>query len=635
MTKPYNNEHSVSDAPDSNSHFFESMDRVNRAIQGTRDLDEMMVIVLDTVLALFDCDRAFLVYPCDPKAESLQVSMQRTHPEYPGGYSARTLYPMTPDMADSLQILLDSEAPATFGEGNRYPIGEAFSETHLIKSNMSMAIYPKGDEPWQFGVHQCSTERVWSTAEIRLFEAIGRRLADRLSLMLAFKSLQQQEEKYSRFVNLAGEGVWSLDAQGRTDFVNARLTEILGYPADEILGRPVTDFMYEEDIPDFLEKLRNGFKKAKGPYERRYRRYNGEEIWVTVSATGIYDDEGNVINSFGMVADITARKQAEEALKRLNEELEAKVMERTSELIASHRELEKAYRDLKLAHARILQQEKMVSIGQLASGIAHEINTPSQYVSNNIGFIRDSTEKLLNSVGKCRDVLSQIDDGKFDDDSIRQLHARLQEMDYDYLNEELPRALRESNEGIGRITSIVVAMKDFAKPSNNVLKPVDLGKLIKDTVEISRNSWKSVAELTVEPATEPLIVSGLRDELGQALLHLIINAADAIKAAHHGASDPGRIRISTSESDEWAEVMVEDTGCGMSPEVKQRAFEPFFTTKDVGSGTGQSLAIAYHIVTDKHGGRLTVESSPGEGSIFTIHLPIESERGDKIDADER
>jgi C4-dicarboxylate-specific signal transduction histidine kinase len=368
--------------------------------------------------------------------------------------------------------------------------------------------------------------------------------------------------------------------------------------------------------------MATGFKNVTAPYERRYRRKNGEMIWVLVSATGIFDEEGEFIGGFGMVTDITEKKRAEEDLRRLNEELEARVIRRTRELHASHAELVRAYQELKLAHASILQQEKMASIGQLAAGIAHEINTPTQYLNNNIDFLRESLEDLLSGMRGCLNAVAAAKQGALNDASLQELDALLDQIDYDYLQEEIPRALQESTEGVRRIAKIVGAMKEFAHPSGDVLEPVNLEQLIRNTIEITRNSWKIVAEMIFQSTDKPLLVNGLRDELGQALLNLIINAVDAIDESRSEGDSLGYIRIQMRETDEWAEILVQDSGCGIPPELQHKIFEPFFTTKQVGRGSGQGLAIAYHIIKDKHGGELQVDSAPGGGSTFTIRLPL-------------
>jgi PAS domain S-box-containing protein len=616
------NNDSVTDSFNSNPHFLESMELVNRTIQGSTDLDEMMSEVLDSVLTIFDCDRAFLLYPCDPEAESWNVPMVRTRPEYPSVQEPKSILSMHEDIAASLQILLDNQGPVTFGEGNAQPFNITTLEQCSIKSYMAMAIYPKVDKPWQFGIHQCSRERTWSTDEIQLFQSIGQRLADGLSLLLTYKALKNREESYSRIVNMANEGIWSLDADGNTNYVNARMTEILGYSTDEMMGRPVTDFMFEEDIPDYLEKLNIGFRGAANPYERRYRRKDGEVVWALVSATGIYNRKGMFSGGFGMLTDITPRKQALETLHKLNLELETRVEERTEELRTSHTELEAAYEELKQAHTSLLQQEKMASIGQLASGIAHEINTPTQYVSNNIVFLHESLQDLLYGIEASFKTVEKINNGEAVKESLRNLEETLQEIDYDYLKDEIPRALNESKEGLKKIAHIVVAMKEFAQPSGSEPEPVDIEKVIENTIEVTRNSWKTVAEVTVDSASTPLIVNGLKDELGQALLNLVLNAVDAIDESRKQTGGRlGQIRIQTRGSSKWVEIEVTDTGCGIPPEVKKRIFEPFFTTKQVGHGSGQGLAIAYHIITDKHGGELVVDSAPEQGSCFTVRLP--------------
>jgi PAS domain S-box-containing protein len=610
------------DDVDSILHYFESMDLINSAIQGTSDLDQMLGSVLDTVLSIFDCDRTFLQYPCDPQAAVWRVPVERSRAEFPGISNPDQLLPKDKAVAESQRKLLQSKQPLTFGIGNRYRFEGELPGKYAIRSLMMMAIFPKTGKPWQFGIQQCSRERVWTQAESVLFKEIGRRLADGLSLLLAFQELKAEETSYSRIVNLANEGIWRLDAEGRTSYVNTRMAEILGYRPDELLGRPVTDFMFEEDLPEYLNKMAAGFHSVSPVYERRYRRKQGEAVWVSISATGITDKEGKFAGGFGMVTDITEKRQAEEDLRRLNEELEARVKARTRELQSSHADLEVAYRELKLAHASMLQQEKMASISQLAAGIAHEINTPNQYVSNNVCFLRDSLGDLLAGVRACRDAFSAMNDGVVTDGVRRELESQLEAVDFDYLNEEIPRALQESTEGLSQIADIVVAMKEFSHPSGTRLEPVDLEKLIQTTVEISRNAWKMVAELNLEPASSPMIVNGLRDELGQVVLNLIMNAVDAIIDAPPLGGGLGRIRILTRAAGDWAEIVVEDSGCGIEPSLKRKVFEPFFTTKQVGRGSGQGLAIAYHIVTDKHGGELLVDSAPGEGSTFTVRLPL-------------
>jgi PAS domain S-box-containing protein len=578
----------------SNLRFFEAMDQVNRAIQSTSHLEKMMSNVLTAVLEIFQCERTFLIFPCNPTAKKCRIPMAYNRA---GKLEFPDEYPIHDKLAEMMKRLCDSELPVIFDNHQESALKDIFpAETHAC---LAMAIHPNVGEPWLFGIHSCSADRSWTDPESRLFQAIGRHLADGLSLRLTLHELKNRELSYSRIVNLSSEGIWSLDAQGKTSYVNSRMCEIIGYAADEIMGRPVTDFMFEEDIPDYLEKIKSGFRKVS-PYERRYRRKNGEAVWVSVSATGIYDDAGEFIGGFGMMTDITEKRRAEEALRHLNEKLESKVEARSQELQA--------------AHARILQQEKMVSVGQLASGLAHEINTPIQYLNNNIHFIIDSITEIFQGLDSSLQSLAQSPVHR---EALQTLQARLQDMDFDYLKQEIPRALEDSVEGINQIARIIHVMRDFAQPSRTQAEPVDLNVVIGNTLEVTRNSWKHHTEIQLALTDEPLLVMGHRDELGQMFLNLIINAADAIEASNR----PGQIRIEAHRRDDGVEILVSDNGCGIPPEIQEKIFDPFFTTKEIGRGSGQGLAIAYHIVTDKHDGELRVDSTSGQGSTFSIRFP--------------
>jgi two-component system, NtrC family, sensor kinase len=185
--------------------------------------------------------------------------------------------------------------------------------------------------------------------------------------------------------------------------------------------------------------------------------------------------------------------------------------------------------------------------------------------------------------------------------------------------------LEQTREGAKRVAEIVLAMSNFAHSGNSVLQPVVLDEIIRATVEITSNSWKDIAQLSMEFATPPLVVRGVNSDLGQVFLNLIMNAADAIADSTPAGGDQalGKIRIQTRRKDNWAEIVIEDTGCGIELSLLKKIFEPFFTTKDVGRGSGQGLAIAYGILTEEHGGDLCVESKPGEGSTFIVRLPLD------------
>jgi signal transduction histidine kinase len=343
----------------------------------------------------------------------------------------------------------------------------------------------------------------------------------------------------------------------------------------------------------------------------------------------LFDEAGNIDAGVEVCRNVTDRVSlAQEVRERSIElgKLNDQLSHQKETLTERTEELEAAYQELQTTHTRMLQQEKMASIGQLASGIAHEINTPIQFVVNNIGFVRDSLDELLSAMRQFQDMVTSSHTTTSLPPTLQaQFQSLLKELDFKYLKEEIPLALEQAGEGARRVAEIVLAMSNFAHSGNSVLQPVVLDTIIRATVEITSNSWKDIAQLTMEFATPPLVVRGVNSDLGQVFLNLILNAADAIADSTPAGGDQalGQIRIQTRRKDNWAEIAIEDTGCGIEPSLLKRIFEPFFTTKDVGRGSGQGLAIAYGILTEEHGGDLCVESNPGEGSTFIVRLPLD------------
>lgn len=305
--------------------FLENLDRVNLATQGANDLQQMMRDTLKTTLSIFACDRSWLFYPCDPEAPTFRVPMEITRPEYPGAGILDAEVPMPPDMALNLRETLESPGPVTYGFGTERPVNQVSREHFGVQSMMMVALYPKSGKPWLFGLHQCSSPRVWTAEEQRLFQEIGRRLADALTGLLSLRDLQESAEKYRRLVDTANEGIWVFGEDLLTSFVNARMAEMLGYQGSEMLGRPLTDFMFEEDIPDHRNRVENRHRGLSEHYERRCCHKNGQPVWTLVSAVPILDAEQNFQGSFAMFTDITERKRAEQRERQLQEYLQMQI----------------------------------------------------------------------------------------------------------------------------------------------------------------------------------------------------------------------------------------------------------------------------------------------------------------------
>ncbi len=299
--------------------------------------------------------------------------------------------------------------------------------------------------------------------------------------------------------------------------------------------------------------------------------------------------------------------------------IERTVHERTAEL-------QNALNELSATQMELLNAQKLEALGGLAAGIAHEINTPIQYVSDNTRFVEESLEDLL----ALADASSHLADAVRDVTEAAGMVDRYNEVagraDIEFLSEELPGALDESLQGIDQVASIVRALKSFAHPGSDTKAPGDLNEMITTTVVVTRNEWKYVADVDLSQLALSLPqVPVLAGPFKQVILNLIVNAAQAIEDGAADDGEKGTIKFTTRIEDDHAVIEVSDTGCGIPPEIQDRILEPFFTTKDVGRGSGQGLAIAQSIIVEKHGGSIHFDSAVGSGTTFIITLPMSRE----------
>jgi signal transduction histidine kinase len=277
----------------------------------------------------------------------------------------------------------------------------------------------------------------------------------------------------------------------------------------------------------------------------------------------------------------------------------------------------------RLLEDQLAQSQKMEAIGHLAAGIAHEISTPAQFVGDNTHFLREAFDDMHQVMARYQALAASVREGKNPSELLDAVDAAADELDLDYLVAEIPLAIDHILDGVSRISKIVRSMKFFAHPGDAEKKPLDLNEAIESTVIISRNEWKYVADLEtdLDPVLPP--VPGRCGEINQVILNLITNAAHAIgEKIGCNPADKGCIRIVTRARNDWAEIRIQDTGGGIPEAVRHQVFDLFFTTKEEGRGSGQGLAIAHAVIVDNHGGQLTFESVPGEGTTFIIRLPL-------------
>ncbi len=323
----------------------------------------------------------------------------------------------------------------------------------------------------------------------------------------------------------------------------------------------------------------------------------GKPMWLSTSKVPMRNEHGEVVGVLGTYLDLTPLKRAEQ---------ERQMME-----------------------VQLRQAQKLEAIGQLAAGIAHEINTPTQYVGDNTRFFQDSFQNIRKVLESHAELLHAAKGNALTPELIARAEQAAAKGDLEYLFEQIPAAITETLEGIGRITKIVRAMKEFSHPGGKEKALANLNKAIESTVTVARHEWKYVADMHLGLDPDLPGVPCFLGEFNQAILNLIINAAHTIADAlreHPGTK--GTITVTTRRDGNHVEVRVSDTGTGIPEAIRPRIFEPFFTTKPVGKGTGQGLSIVYGNVVKKHGGTVRFESEVGKGTTFILRLPLAPCTGD-------
>jgi len=444
--------------------------------------------------------------------------------------------------------------------------------------------WPDGRETW---AHTTKLPLRDPAGRITGTFGISRDITDRKR---AEDALRESERKYRTLVTHLPQRIFYKDRESVFVSCNDLFANDLGIAADDISGKTDFDFFPPELAEKYRADDRRVMEQARTVELEEGNAIGGRNRTVLTVKTPVSNEQGEVIGVLGVFTDITERKRAEEALCQTE-------------------------RQLRLA-------QKLESIGQLAAGIAHEINTPIQYIGDNATFLDQAFRDLapfLNSHKRIEAALVNSPERALGEE----LGRISLEVDIDYLRDEVPKAIAQLSEGVGHVARIVRAMKEFSHQGPAEKTPVDLNRAIESTVLVSKNEWKYVADLTtnLDPNLPPVPCIG--GEFNQVMLNLIVNAAHAIADVQKVTGKKGLIDISTHRNAEWAEIRVRDTGSGIPEAIQSKVFDPFFTTKGVGKGTGQGLAIAHGVIVQKHRGTLSFESQVGTGTTFLIQLPLE------------
>lgn len=369
----------------------ECMDKINKAIQRTTDLDQMMRDVLDIVLASFDCDRVFLTYPCDPDATEWWVPMERTKPEYPGALALGMAMPMNEEVAMTQRILLEAGGPVKFGPGTGYPLPADVAERFGFKSFMSLALYPKQGKPWQFGIHQCSRAKAWTEDEAALLQKIGQRLSDALTGLLMYRDLQASEQKFRSLAENMPDTLIRYDREGRRTYINPALKRISAVRDEQMIG-----LTQQESNPFIMpEVYRRALEHTLATGERSELELpistpSGDIRNNLVSIVAERATDGQISGAITIGHDITERKRAEQQLRELAAHLQ------------SVREEEKAHlaRELHDDLGQILFLLKMK-----VSGYAHDCEANSGAICKQLQEVQTLADR---AIGTARNVVSAL-----------------------------------------------------------------------------------------------------------------------------------------------------------------------------------------------------------------------------------
>jgi PAS domain S-box-containing protein len=403
---------------------------------------------------------------------------------------------------------------------------------------------------------------------------------DTTALVKAVDAMVESEESFRLLFDAIPHAVWVYDAETlRFLKVNEEASRQYGYSALEFEHIAVSDLHPPEEVRRLQAALAQADEQGAAQGAWKHVTRDGRHLDVEVSARVLrFTDRPAIL---AVVQDVSGRKRLE----------------------------------LELQHAQRLE-----AVGHLAAGIAHEINTPIQFVGDNLHFLHDAFEDHRAVMAKYTQLHQAALAGTDSREVLYELGSALDAADLEYLATEIPKALDQSLDGVERVATIVRAMKAFAHPGQEDKVAADLNRALADTLTVARNELKYVADVETDFGELPPLVCHIAD-LNQVFLNLLINAAQAIQTVHQSTGAKGLIRVKTRQDGERIVISISDTGCGIPEALRSRIFDPFFTTKEVGRGTGQGLSLARSIVVDKHGGRIAFEPNQPQGTTFLVSLP--------------
>ena len=551
--------------------FLEGLEKIDRAINKSTCPDQMLNKVVETVFELFTCDRAWLLYPCDPDAPFFRIPIEITRPEFPGGQNLDLDIPATAPMQGDMIEALTKDGPITYGPGHQKPVSADSHNNFNVQSQMLMSLHPKTGSPWIFGIHQCSYARIWNKKEQRLFNEIGRRISDGLSSMLFLRDLEESEKQYRLLAENVTDLIWTMDMNKKFTYVSPSSLLLRGYSPEESLTQSLNDVLVPESFDNALAIINNKLQLIKE---------GNDEGWSPIGFDAeVYCKDGSIIITHTNINILKGTDQKPYLIVGVTYDI-SKLKQAEAERLALERQM--------------LHSQKLESLGVLAGGIAHDFNN------------------ILMAVLGYTDLAIQ---------EISETHPAVQN-------------LFEIKKGAKRAADLTRQMLAYSGKGNFVIETMNVSALIEDMAHLLRTAISHAITLNLNLDKSLPAIEADVTQMQQVVMNLITNAAEAIgDETGIVRLSTGKMECTkeylaqsllTHESNEetqpgvYVYFEVSDTGCGMNEETKAKIFEPFFTTKFTGRGLGMAAVLG---IIRGHKGAIMLNTIPGKGTIFKILFP--------------
>ncbi len=660
-------------------HHLESMQKIADAVSSSLMFDGMLNSVIKATREIFESDRAWLLYPCDPEADYFEVPVESNLPEYPGAFALKQKIPVTSEIKQVFEDALGSKVALVYCPVSLGDITDQFT----LRSQLVMAIKPQFGKPWLLGLHQCSHERAWTVAEQRLCNDIGSRITDVLSAAHLERELGRSEKYFRSIIENTSDIITIIKADGTVTYESPSVERVLGYKPDELLGEIAFDYVHPDDQQVMMAKLRECLQTSGAVVSAEFRGRHKDGSWRALETIGnnlLHDPnvQGIVVTS----RDITERKLVEEKLRTLSQSVEQagesvlitdkqgiieyvnpafteitgytseEVVGKNPSILKSDAQDASCYKSLwetltrgEVWHGTLIDRKKDGSFFPALLSVS-PIHDERGEITHYVGIQQDMTEheqleQQLQQAQKMEAIGTLV--GGIAHDFNNMLASIMGVTYLAKLKIEDKAIVMNKLEVIEtlsiRAADMVSQLLTFARKDSIKMSVFSLTPFLNEALKLARSGIPENIKLCYQTCPDNLMIHGDMTQLQQMIMNLLNNARDALTGVSnpvidcvleiYPATNAFRKKHSDLQGDRFAHLTIRDNGCGIPEAQLSQIFDPFFTTKPVGEGTGLGLSMAFGSI-QRHGGVVEVESEVGKGTAFHLYLPLQ----EKVEKDE-